>query len=99
MQNSESLRLKFGLSFEDLYRREGLLRIDAAFADHLKAIDADLFRRLMDARAQAAPRKQLSELMVDLAPHVEDFIGDLFGIAADVRPLQPATTRSRRFMR
>src|SRR5580704_4190389 len=88
MQNSESLRLKFGLSFEDLYRREGLLRIDATFTDHLKSVDAEISRRLTEARAQTAPRKQLSELLVDLAPHVEDFIGDLFGIAADVRALQ-----------
>ncbi len=88
MPNSESLSLKFGLAFDDLYRREGLLRIDAAFADHLKAVDAGLFNRLMSARATHSSRKLQSELMVDLAPHVEDFIGDLFGISADVRELQ-----------
>ncbi len=33
MPTSESLQLKFGLSFADLYRREGLVRIDAAFVE------------------------------------------------------------------
>ena len=59
MQNSESLRLKFGLSFEDLYRREGLLRIDAAIYRSLESRGRGLLRRLTDARehnraAQAA---------------------------------------------
>src|SRR5580692_4345562 len=88
MSNSESLSLKFGLSFDDLYRREGLVRIDAAFLYHLRAVDLGLFNRMMDARAKTGARKQLSELMVDLAPHVEDFVGELFGISADVRELQ-----------
>src|SRR5580658_6797145 len=88
MPNSESLSLKLGLAFDDLYRREGLVRIDAAFADHLKAVDAGLFNRMMSARATDSSRKLQSELMVDLAPHVEDFIGDLFGISAELRELQ-----------
>ena len=88
MLNSESLSLQFGLSFDDLYRREGLVRIDAVFADHLRAVDAGLLNRLMEARGNDVARKHLSELMVDLAPHVEDFVGDLFGIAAEVRELQ-----------
>ena len=29
--SSTQLDLKFGLSFEDLYRREGLVRLDAKF--------------------------------------------------------------------
>lgn len=107
MPTSESLRLKFGLSFEDLYRREGLVRIDAAFLDHLKTADAALANRLMEARANsgAAPRKQLSELVVDLAPHVEDFVGDLFAISAEVRALQarhdalaPVSSLKRKFV-
>ena len=100
MSNSETLSLKFGLSFDDLYRREGLVRLDAAFVDYLKSADAGLFQRLMEARVQGPPeraaaaniggptRRQQSELLVDMAPHVEDFVGDLFGISADVRALQ-----------
>ena len=97
MHNSESLSLKFGLSFDDLYRREGLVRLDAAFVDSLG--DA-LAARLRAARAEFPGRKQQSELMVDLAPHVEDFIGELFGIAArSARACRRSTMRWRRCTR
>ena len=36
----------------------------------------------------AVERLDESNLLVDLAPHLEDFIGELFGIAAEVRALQ-----------
>ena len=86
MHTSEPLNLKFGLSFQDLYWREGLIRLDAAFVDDLKSADAALFARFTEARAAAGnlPRKKQAELLVDLAPLVEDFIGRLFGISAEL---------------
>ena len=88
MHTSDSLALKYGLSFEDLYRREGLVRLDDAFIAHLKTADAALYARFTEARANALARKKQAELLVDLAPHVDDFVGDLFGISADMRELQ-----------
>src|SRR5580698_2337558 len=85
---SSVLQLKWGFSFEDLYAREGLVRLDAAFLEHLESADAALFVRLKEARGGGFTRKLESELMIDLAPHVEDFLGDLFGIGAEVRALQ-----------
>jgi NADPH-dependent glutamate synthase beta subunit-like oxidoreductase/NAD(P)H-flavin reductase len=82
------LNLKWGFSFDDLYSREGLVRLDAAFVDYLKAADIGLFNRLMAARAAMPERKAQSDLMIDLAPHVQDFIGDLFGIQGEIRALQ-----------
>jgi len=41
----------------------------------------------------ALDRKTESDLLVDLAPHLEDFLGDLFGIAGDVRALQARQDR------
>jgi len=84
------LALQHGLTFSDLYARDGLIRLDRAFVDHLAAIDATLHDRLMAARAEpeALDRKAESDLLVDLAPHLEDFVGALFGIAAEVRALQ-----------
>jgi NADPH-dependent glutamate synthase beta subunit-like oxidoreductase/NAD(P)H-flavin reductase len=78
-----------GLDCEDLYRREGLLRIDAAFLEHLDAADAALRQRLAAARAapDALAARAESELLLALAPHVEDFIARLFGIEAEVREL------------
>ena len=87
---SYQLDLKWDFSFGDLYAREGLVRLDAEFTRQLKLADVALFNRLMEARANPEPlsRKHNSDLIVDLAPHVEDFIGDLFGIGAEVKALQ-----------
>src|SRR6266513_2233370 len=84
------LALKHGLSFPDLYERDGLIRLDRAFVAHLAATDVGLHARLMAGRAEpeALDRKAESDLLVDLAPHVEDFLGELFGIAGEVRALQ-----------
>ena len=101
------LQLAFGFEFEDMYRREGLVRLDAAFLEHLKATDAGLFNRLMEARSNpdALPRKQHSDLIVELAPHVEDFVGALFGITSEIGKLQarhhalaPLYSLKRRFV-
>ncbi len=82
------LNLKWGFSFDDLYRRDGLTRLDASFLEHLKAADTSLFNQLMNARANPPDRKSAADLIVNLAPHVEDFIAELFGITAEVRELQ-----------
>jgi NADPH-dependent glutamate synthase beta subunit-like oxidoreductase/NAD(P)H-flavin reductase len=86
------LALRHGLSFADLYEREGLVRLDRAFVLHLAAAEMALHDRLMMARAQpdALDRKTESDLLVDLSPHLEDFVGELFGIADEVRALQAA---------
>src|SRR3981081_2509842 len=84
------LALKQGLTFPDLYDRDGLIRLDRAFVAHLAATDAALHERLMTGRADpdALDHKAESDLLVDLAPYLEDFLGDLFGIAGEVRALQ-----------
>ncbi len=84
------LTLPFGLAFADLYERDGLVRVDRAFVAHLAAADPELHGRLMTARRDpdAFGHMAESELLVELAPYVEDFLGDLFGIAAEVRALQ-----------
>ncbi|MDP9114923.1 MAG: FAD-dependent oxidoreductase, partial [Acidobacteriota bacterium] len=80
----------FGFTFEDLYGREGLVRLDAAFCHQLEATDQALLGKLREARKDPAAlaRKAQSELIIAIAPHVEDFIGELFGIAPEVRELQ-----------
>ncbi|HEX9809092.1 MAG TPA: FAD-dependent oxidoreductase, partial [Alphaproteobacteria bacterium] len=80
------LTLDFGLSFEDLYTDDGLARIDALFAEHLAAADAGLHNRLMAARVapDALEPRDESQLLIDLGPHLEDFIGGLFGIGAEI---------------
>src|SRR5713226_191252 len=104
---SNDLDLSFGLAFADLYRREGLVRLDAVFLDHLDSVDAALHARLLEARRnpETLAAKPRSELIVELAPHVEDFIGELFGIPAEFQALQarhnhlaPFLTFKRKFI-
>src|SRR5215469_8966818 len=84
------LVLTHGLSFADLYDRDGLVRLDQAFVAFLAVTDVALHDRLMTARHQpgAIERQTESDLLVDLAPHLEDFIGDLFGITDEVQALR-----------
>ncbi len=89
-QFSSECQLAFGLQFEDLYAREGLLRLDAAFLNQLLASDVGLHGQLLDARVNpgAKSAKEQSELVIALAPHVEDFVGELFGIGKEIEALQ-----------
>src|SRR2546423_2620960 len=79
------MQLRFGVSFADLYEREGLIRIDHAFLGFLGEADGALRERLLGARA--APPANESELLIALAPHVEDFVAQLFGIEREARAL------------
>jgi NADPH-dependent glutamate synthase beta subunit-like oxidoreductase/NAD(P)H-flavin reductase len=84
------LVLQHRLSFADLYNRDSLVRLDRAFVAHLAATDVALHDRLMTARREPGTieRTTESDLLVDLAPHLEDFISELFGIANETRALQ-----------
>src|SRR5579885_197269 len=88
--SSDPLLLNFGVSFEDLYDRPGLVRLDDTFVNHLRAVDASLCERLLIARANpsALDRKQSSDLIIDLAPHLENFIGELFHIPDAIEALR-----------
>ncbi|MCU1262612.1 MAG: pyridine nucleotide-disulfide oxidoreductase, partial [Bryobacterales bacterium] len=90
MSYRSGLRLPFGLAFPDLYQREGLVRIDAIFLDRLNAIDPALHDRLLNARMapHALTPKQHSELIIEVGPHVDDFVGELFGIETELQELQ-----------
>lgn len=79
------LQLAFGLTFEDLYRNEGLAAIDRAFVERLAAAESELADRLSAARGDPASLSRLeqSDLMLDLAPHLDGFTAELFGIGAE----------------
>ena len=74
----------YGLSFDDLYDRDGLARLDAAFVAWLKDANVEAHARLMAARAapDKLAAKDESNLLIELARPLEDFIGALFGVAA-----------------
>jgi len=79
------LKLAFGLSFAELYRRDGLARLDAAFLGRLGDADASLRTRLSAARQNPSSldAKSESALILEIAPHLDDFLADLFGIQAE----------------
>jgi NADPH-dependent glutamate synthase beta subunit-like oxidoreductase/NAD(P)H-flavin reductase len=83
------LKLAYGLSFAELYGRDGLARVDAAFLEFLGASDAALKARLLAARENPASldAKAESALILEIAPHLEDFLAELFGIQREVHAL------------
>ena len=88
------LKLTHGLDFADLYDREGLARLDALFLDHLRAGDEALAARLEAARGDPSiAAKDESDLILALAPLLEDFIAELFGIEAEIRAQSAAQNR------
>ena len=101
------MQLSFGFSFEDLYHGPALSSAGRDFLGHLNAAAPALAARLTDARSNPAAlsRKQQSELVVEVAPYVEDFIGELFGITREIAALQarhgalaPIYSLKRRFV-
>jgi NADPH-dependent glutamate synthase beta subunit-like oxidoreductase/NAD(P)H-flavin reductase len=88
------LRLAHGLRFEDLYDPAGLARIDALFVSHLRAADEGLAGRLMAGRAEPASldAKAESALIIAAAAHLDDFLGELFGIRDELGALRKQHT-------
>src|SRR5882672_5467556 len=87
------LKLAFGLSYAELYRRDGLVKLDSAFLAHLAAVDDSCAGTLRPrlAAAREAPssldNKAESALILEIAPHLDDFLADLFGIQSEFRAL------------
>jgi NADPH-dependent glutamate synthase beta subunit-like oxidoreductase/NAD(P)H-flavin reductase len=84
------LRLAHGLAFSDLYSVEGAARIDRHFVARLAQADAALAARLAAARSEPTTlgAKDESQLLIEIAPHLEDFLADLFGIGVAVQALE-----------
>jgi NADPH-dependent glutamate synthase beta subunit-like oxidoreductase/NAD(P)H-flavin reductase len=82
------LSLRFDLELQALYRRDGLSRLDRCFVEALRERDVALHNRLVTARAAPISGKAESELLVALARPLEDFIGELFGIEAELAALE-----------
>jgi len=69
-------------AYDDLYVAERLPRLDRAFLDHLHSQTPDLAQRLRAYRAAAAGDgdERASELLIDAARHLEDFLVTVFGV-------------------
>jgi NADPH-dependent glutamate synthase beta subunit-like oxidoreductase/NAD(P)H-flavin reductase len=84
------LTLAHGLAFTDLYSVDGNHRLDVLFLAHLRAGDMALAERLDAARTNPTglTLKDESALLIAVAPHLEDFLSELFGIAPEVQALE-----------
>ncbi|MEW5727475.1 MAG: FAD-dependent oxidoreductase [Pseudomonadota bacterium] len=81
--------LGFGIDFPELYDRAGLERLDAAF---LASLERPLRDELLAARADPAEAEE-AELIVRLAPALDDFVAALFNIRAELAASRAAHQR------
>ncbi|MCL4746608.1 MAG: hypothetical protein KJZ83_14515, partial [Burkholderiaceae bacterium] len=87
--DASGLRLGFGLEFADLYRREGLARLDAAFVERLVARTPELAARYAAARATPPPDyKEEAALLLEVSPQVDAFVAELFAISDELADLR-----------
>ena len=96
--SSDSLLFAFDLTFDDLYDRQGLLKLDQAFLTFLQESNPELsiryhHQRFFVSQNLTQHTSEISDLIVELAPYVEDFLGELFGIKTEIQDLQKAHTR------
>lgn len=82
--------LGHGLSFDDLYARAGLDRVDGAFLARLTETAPQLAERLLAGRAapDALTAKDEAALLVELAPHLDDFLAELFAVRTALAELR-----------
>ena len=83
------LILGYDMNFADLYRRTGLIKLDQAFLDFLHDGDPDLYSRFDYARSHCGSlnAKDESNLLIEIAPWLDDFISKLFCIESEVQAL------------
>lgn len=89
MPHKNLLTLNFGMQFKDLYNNAGLSKLDNIFVTELAQSDPSLHNKLVTVRTNPAAQdaKAESDLIIDLAGHVEDFIGRLFNISNEINQL------------
>ncbi|MBX7147275.1 MAG: FAD-dependent oxidoreductase [Alphaproteobacteria bacterium] len=87
--DSSKIILDFGLNFSDLYNRDGLITLDGHFVGYLKEYNLVLANRFLEARAkiETLPTLEESQLLIEVAPYLEDFIGKLFHIETELKTL------------
>jgi NADPH-dependent glutamate synthase beta subunit-like oxidoreductase/NAD(P)H-flavin reductase len=85
--------LGFGVTFQDLAERDGLVRLDQMFLAELERADPALNLRLLAARAapDSLPSKDESALIIDLGSHLDNFVATLFGIVPETTALLAET--------
>ncbi len=90
LQSPDTLNLGFGFSFEELFRPAGLKRLHERFLTELQRQDPALSERFAAYRAavgenETGPKE--SDLLVAVSARVSAFVGELFGVSAELKAL------------
>lgn len=72
--------LQYDLSFEELYEREGLKKIDLFFLKYLKNIDESLYQDYLIHRSDKGSDENKSVFLVEIGKILDHFIIELFNI-------------------
>ncbi|SJZ72171.1 NADPH-dependent glutamate synthase beta chain [Enhydrobacter aerosaccus] len=82
--------LAHGVGFDDLYDRDGLVRLDAAFVAWLQDANVDVHARFLAARSapDSLATKDEANLLIEVARSLEDFVAGLFGVSREASTLR-----------
>jgi NADPH-dependent glutamate synthase beta subunit-like oxidoreductase/NAD(P)H-flavin reductase len=82
--------LAFGLAFPDLYRRDGLVAVDARWHEFLREASPALAPRYEAARVapDSLDAKAEAALLIEAGPVLDLFVARLFGIESEVARLR-----------
>ncbi|MBP7709644.1 MAG: FAD-dependent oxidoreductase [Rickettsiales bacterium] len=81
MPSQNPLNSRFELTFEDLYAREGLVKLDQKFEKYLEEKSPEIaaqFGDLKNSNTKTAVQK--SQILIDVARVLEEFLAELFNI-------------------
>ena len=81
MSSQNPLKLPFGLTFDDLYARDGLVKLQQEFEKYLREKNSEIAAKFFDLKtSEAKTAAQKSQILIDVARVLEDFIAELFDI-------------------
>jgi NADPH-dependent glutamate synthase beta subunit-like oxidoreductase/NAD(P)H-flavin reductase len=92
------MALDCGIDWVALRHREGLAALDRRFLTWLQGRDPAVHERLLAARAEPAgvSRPEESALLMVLGPLLENFLGGLFGVEAELAALAAESAAQQR---
>ncbi|MCP5369238.1 MAG: 2-polyprenylphenol hydroxylase [Rickettsiaceae bacterium] len=75
----------FGIKFEDFFSLSGLIKLDQSFLSYLSQQDFKLYAKYVHHRAEAQPAStlEISELLIEVAKYLEDFLVEIFCIETE----------------
>jgi NADPH-dependent glutamate synthase beta subunit-like oxidoreductase/NAD(P)H-flavin reductase len=88
-----ALKLNLGFTYASLFEQESLEKLDRLYLERLQKQDSALHERLLAYRRgdHGFTPVEISTLLIDCAPALEQLVGELFGIEKALHDLRDAT--------